>query len=96
MYRWHESLQLIQCPKQQVNLLTEVVYNVRFNFIPNESRMVKPYQAPWMTKTIKVFLRKKDRAYESFVRNGQPKDRHDEIQHMISEGSKMVEDAKQR
>ena len=96
MYRWHESLNSIQCPNEQVNLLTEVVYNVCCNFIPNELRMIKPCKAPWVTKTIKVFLRKKNRAYKSFVRNGRPIDRHDEIQHMISEGSKMVEDAKQR
>ena len=44
----------------------------------------------------KVFLRKKNHAYKAFVRNGGPIDRHDEIQHMIAEGSKMVGYAKRR
>ena len=59
MYRWHEALNSIQCPNQQVNLLTEVVYNVCCNFIPNDLRTIKPCQAPWVKKTIQVFLRKK-------------------------------------
>ena len=43
-----------------------------------------------------MFLHEKDCAYKSFIRNGRPVDRHDEIQHMISEGSKLVDNAKQK
>ncbi len=96
MYQWRESLQSIECPNQQVKLLTEVVLNVCSNFIPNEIKTIRPRQSPWVTKSIKAFLRKKNRAYKSFVRNGRPADKYQEIQNMISHSSKIVEDAKQK
>ena len=90
MYRWHASLNSIQCPNQKVYLLTELVYNACSNFIPNDLKTIWPCQAPWLTKIMKVFLRKKNRTYKSFVRSGWPIDRYDEIKHVISEGSKIV------
>ena len=47
-----------------------------------------------MTNTIKKFLRNKNRAYENFVSKGHPNDKLESMQKMVSEGSKMVEDAK--
>ena len=81
MYHWDDSLHLIQCPNQQVNLLTEVVYNVCCNFIPNESRMIKTCQAPWVTKKIKSVSSEKESYLQVLCQNGRPKDGHDEIQH---------------
>ena len=60
--------QLLQCPNEQVKLLTEVVYNVCSNFIPNDLKKIRSCKAPWVTKAIKTFIRKKDRAYKSFVK----------------------------
>ena len=96
MYQWNESFQLLQCPNEQVKLLTEVVYNVCSNFIPNDLKKIRPCKAPWVTKAIKTYIRKKNRAYKSFVKNGQPAERYNEIQSMISLSSKMVEDAKHK
>ena len=44
---------------------------------------------------LKKFLRKKNHAYKTFVRNGQSGDKLEGIQKMIYDGAKMVEDAKQ-
>ena len=43
----------------------------------------------------KSFLRKKNPAYKAFVRNGQQGDKLEGKQEMISDGAKMIEDAKQ-
>ena len=64
------------------------------NFIPNEVKTIRPRQAPWITKSVKNFLRNKNRAYKNFVRSGRPVHRLEVIQNMISKGSKMIEDAK--
>ena len=48
----------------------------------------------WITPSIKSFLRKKNRAFKSFIRKGQPDDMLEGIQNMIARGSKLVEDAK--
>ena len=94
MFRWHEHLDKISCPNEQVKFLNEVLLNIYSNFIPNKVKTIRPCQAPWITQTIKNFLRKKNRAYKSFVRRGQPDDRLEGIQKMITEGSKLIEDAK--
>ena len=57
---------------------------------------MRPRQAAWITHNIKTFLRKKNHAYKSFVKKGEPADMLEGIQNMITEGSKLVEDAKQK
>ena len=94
MFRWREHLENLTCPNEQVKLLNEVLLNIYINFIPNEIKTIRPRQAPWITRTIKNFLRKKNHAYKNFVRNGQPESKSEGIQRMTSEGLKMIEDAK--
>ena len=69
--------------------------SVYSNFIPNQVKTVKPRQAPWITQAVKNFLRKKNHAYKTFVKNSQPDDKVEGIKIMISEGAKMIENAKQ-
>ena len=94
MFAWHEHLDNMTCPNEQVKLLNEVLLNIYSNFIPNKVKTIRPRQAPWVTQAIKNFLRKKNRAYKSFVRNGRPVDKLEGIQNMISEGARMIEEAK--
>ena len=75
MFRWQEHLDNITCPDEQVKLLNEVLLNIYSNFIPNEVKTIRPRQAPWITKSVKNFLRKKNCAYKNFVRSGRPGDR---------------------
>ena len=49
-----------------------------------------------MTQSIRNFIQKKNRAYNTFIRNGQPEDRLEAITNMISQGSKLIEDAKDK
>ena len=94
MLHWCEHLDKITCPNEQVKLLNEVLLNIYSNFIPNQVKTIRPRQAPWITQTVKKFLRKKNHAYKNFVRNGQPADKLEGIQKMICESAKMIEDAK--
>ena len=70
--------------------------NIFSNFIPNKIITVKPKQSPWITQTIKSFLRKMNLAYKNFVTNGQQENKLEEIKQMISRGSKLIEDVKQK
>ena len=98
MFRWHEHLNKMSCPDDQVELLNEVLLNINSNFIPNKVKTIRPHQAPWITENVKNFLRKKNCAHRNFVRSGQPNEKKEgygrEIQKMVSEGSKLIEDAK--
>ena len=95
MFRWQEHLEKITCPNEQVKLLNEVLLNIYSNYIPNQVKTIRPREAPWITRNIKKFLRKKNHAYKTFVRNGQPGDKLEGIQKMTSDGAKMIENAKQ-
>ena len=94
MFAWNEHLENKICPNDQVKLLNEVLLNIYSNFIPNKIKTVRPHQAPWITQAVKNFLRKKNRAYKTFVRRGRPDDKLDGIQKMISEGARLIEEAK--
>ena len=94
MFHWHQHLGTITCPNDQVKFLNEVLLNIYSNFIPNKVKTIRPRQAPWVTQTVKNFLRKKNHAYKSFLKNGQPDDKLEGIQKMITDGSRLIEDAK--
>ena len=96
MFRWCESIGDLICPNQQVEVLTQTLLNIFSNFIPNKVITVRPRQAPWITQSIKNFIRKKNRAYKTFVKNGRPNDKLESINDMISQGTKLVEDAKDK
>ena len=93
MYRWQETFEGVPHPDEQVNVLNEVVLNICSNFIPNELKKIKAHQEHWITPSIKSFLRKKNCAFKSFVKKGQPEDMLEGIQNMIAQGSKLVENA---
>ena len=59
MFAWHEHLDSLTCPNEQVKLLNEVLLNIYSNFIPNKVKTIRPCQVPWITPAIKNFLRKK-------------------------------------
>ena len=96
MFLWKDTLSDIACPNQQVKCLNETLLNIFSNFIPNKIITVRPREAPWITQSIKNFIRKKNRAYKTFIRNGQPEDRLEAITNMIAHGSKLIEDAKDK
>ena len=86
----------LNCPNEQVNLLSQVLINIFSNFIPNKIVKVKPQQAPWITKAIKIFLRKRNRAYKSFAKSDYSQERSEMIQQMTLQGTRLVEGAKQK
>ena len=94
MFAWHKHLDNMTCPNEQVKLLNEVLLNIYSNFIPNKVKTIRPRQAPWITQIVKNFLRKTNRAYKSFVRNGRPDEKLEGIQKMISEGARLIKEAK--
>ena len=96
MFCWRDSIGDLICPNKQVEMLTETLLNILSNFIPNKLITVRPRKAPWITQSIKNFILKKNRAHKSFVRDGRPNDKLEAMNEMISRGSKIMEDAKDR
>ena len=96
MFPWKDTSSDIVCPNLQVKSMNEALLNIFSNFIPNKIITVRSRQAPWITQSIKNFIRKKNRAHKTFTRNGQPENRLEAITNMIIRGSKLIEDAKDK
>ena len=96
MYPWRNALGSITCLSQQVDILSEVLLNIFFNFIPNKVVTIKSKDVPWITGTIKSMIQKKNPAYNSFVKNGQSDCRLQGIQDLLNHTFKTIEDAKHR
>ena len=94
MFRWQEYPDSLICPNEQAKLLNGVLMNIYSNFIPHKVKTIRPHEEPWVTQTVKNFLRKKNHAYRNFARGGHPDDKLGRLQSMISEGSRLIEDAK--
>ena len=77
-----------------MQLLNDGLLNIFSNFIPNKQITVRPWQAPWIAQSIKIVIRKKNRAYSTFVKTGQPEDRREGIENMVSQISNLIEDVK--
>ena len=94
MFPWQRTFGEVTHPDDQVKILNEVLLNIFSNYIPNELKKIKPQQVPWITPSIKNFLRKKNHASMSFVKKGQPHNLLEGIQNMTTQASRLVDDAK--
>ena len=59
MFPWQQTFEEVTHPDEQFKVLNEVLLNICSNYIPNELKKVKAQQVPWITPSIKNFLRKK-------------------------------------
>ena len=80
-----------------------MLLNIYSNFIPNQLKTIlKLLLNYYLASPIaldnascqKIF-KEKEPCLKTFVRNGRPEDKLEGIQNMVSEGAKMIEDAKQ-
>ena len=58
---------------QKVNILNECLLNVFLNFIPNKKIKFNYKDAPWMTETVKIKLRKRSNLVKRYYQNGKKK-----------------------
>ena len=64
-FDWKAELGPLPNPNLQVKLLNDVLTNIFTNFIPNDERIIKPRDPPWITKSISHSYRKYLEAYKS-------------------------------
>ena len=70
-FPWLERLnQFKDDPSSQVELLNETILNIMSNFVPNKVTTIKPSEPEWINRKIKNMLRKQNRIYKKYKRNG--------------------------
>ena len=69
-FPWNEQLSLNLDINWQTKFFTETVLNIMSNFIPNEIKRIVPRDPPWITKSLKTMLKRKNRLYKNYKKHG--------------------------
>ena len=69
-YNWTEQLSLNSDPNWQVKTFSKILLNIMSNFIPNEIKKYTPRDPPWITKPLQTLLKKKNRFFRNYKKNG--------------------------
>ena len=64
------------------------------NFIPHETKKIKPRDNPWITKPLKAMINKKNRLYRNYKRHGYQLNDKNRLDNFRREVQKAVENAK--
>ena len=70
LYPWEVKLGRHSNPTHQVNMLNECVLNIMSNFVPNELKTISPREPEWLNRNVKNLLRKQNKIYKRFKKNG--------------------------
>ena len=82
-FDWDTALSQFN-PDEQVKFFNEVIMNISGNFIPNETKIFKPKDPPWLTTTCKSLYLKYRRKFKIFVKNKCPADKKVELDELKS------------
>ena len=69
-FPWRQRLIQIIDPSLQVDLLIETILNIMSNFVPNKIIRIKPTEPEWLNRDIKNMLKKQNRIYKKYRKNG--------------------------
>ena len=68
-FPWLDQLNLNTDLNWQVKTFTEILLNIKTNFIPNETKRFVPRDPPWITKPIKSLLNRKNRFFKNYKKH---------------------------
>ena len=65
-FPWFQRLNINTDPNWQVKTFTDALLNIMSNFIPNEIKRFVPCDPPWITKSLKTMLNRKNRLFKNY------------------------------
>ena len=93
-FPWEAKLSLLMDPNQQVHLLNQCLLNIMSNYVPNEIKKVCPQEPNWLNRNIKNLLRKQNKIYKKFKRNGYKIEDKLILDRMKTQSSEAIKNAK--
>ena len=69
-FDWNRHLNAFPSPNAQVKFLNDFIINVMGNYVPNENKIYRSRDPDWMTANIKKKLRKQNKLFKNYRRNG--------------------------
>ena len=68
-FPWRQHLNLNTDPNWQVKTFTDILLNIMSNFIPNETKRFIPRDPPWITKSLKTMLNRRNNLYRNYKKH---------------------------
>ena len=69
-FPWEYHLAKASNPNLQVELLNQTILNIMSNFVPNTKITSKPNEPKWINRDIKNLIRRQNKLYKKYKRNG--------------------------
>ena len=68
-FPWLQHFNTNNDPNWQIKTFTETFLNIMSTFIPNEIKGFVPRDPPWMTKSLKTMLNRKNRLFKNYKKH---------------------------
>ena len=81
-------------PNWQVKTFTDTFLNILTNFFPSEAKRFVPRNPPWITRSLKNMLNRKNRLYKNYKKHRYKDDDEVKLDIFRYECHQSVEDAK--
>ena len=93
-FPWLQHLNINTDPNWQVKTFTDIFLNIMSNCIPNETKRFIPRDPPWITKSLKTMLNRKNRLFKNYKKHRYKEEDKVRLESFRIECHKAVETAK--
>ena len=93
-FPWGQHLSLNRDPNWQDKTFTDTFLNILTNFVPSETKRFVPRNPPWITRSLKNMLNRKNRLYKNYKKHRYKDDDKVRLDIFRCECHQAVEDAK--
>ena len=93
-FPWLQHLNINTDPNWQVKTFTDIFLNIMSNCIPNETKRFIPRDPPWITKSLKTMLNRKNRLFKNYKKHRYKEEDKVRLDSFRIECHKAVETAK--
>ena len=69
-FPWAKHLRINTDINWQVKQFHQIFLNIMSNFIPNDTKKIIPRDSPWINKSLKSLLKRKDKIYRNYKKHG--------------------------
>ena len=93
-FPWARHLRINTDVNWQVKQFTQIFLNIMSNFIPHDTKTFIPRDSPWINKTLKSLLRKKDKIYRNYKKHGYKEEDKNRLDAIRTECNDSIVEAK--